>query len=194
MNTPFFTGQGDSGTVSVGRTNLSKDNPLFDILGILDTLNSFLGFAKVETKREGRWKRKILDVASWIHELQEMLFVAQAEIAEIGFRNNEGNILPKHRIMEEHTRKLEMLIAGIDNELPPLHQFIVPGGTELGARLDIARTLARDLERRAVALHSQKQLSPELLRFLNRLSSALFAFARYANHVLGAEEEHPKYT
>ncbi|MDI6821160.1 MAG: ATP:cob(I)alamin adenosyltransferase, partial [Patescibacteria group bacterium] len=98
------------------------------------------------------------------------------------------------KVTENKTKALENLIGVIDKITPPLKKFIIPGGSELSARLDVARVFARDLERDAVRFSKSLSISKELLQFFNRLSSALFALARYTNFKLGITEEHPTYT
>jgi cob(I)alamin adenosyltransferase len=72
--------------------------------------------------------------------------------------------------------------------LPPLKTFVIPGGTEAGARLHLARTVCRRAERRLVALAAQEDVPPVFLAYLNRLSDLLFVLARAANHQAGAAE------
>lgn len=188
-NTQFYTGRGDSGIVSVGTTQLGKDHPLFDVLGSLDELNSWLGLCRVAAHEfQKQQVGELHDIASAIKQIQELLFIMQSEMAAIGFS------LPfKQRIMAQHREFLEKIIAEIDDTYPALKQFVIPGGTELAARLDIARAMARTSERRMRKLATTMTISEELLPFLNRLSSALFALARYVNHAAGVTEEHPSY-
>lgn len=181
MRTPFYTGSGDGGSVHVGARALAKSDPLFETLGQLDALNSQLGWVRVAAAGF---------TAEALLALQEMLFVAQAEVASLGFGGS-----PAHRVRKGFTAHLEQIIGYADGRVPPLTTFIVPGGCELAARLDVARTAARSLERQAVAAAGSGgvHLTPELLAFLNRLSSSLFALARLANHEAGVAETPPSY-
>ena len=181
MKTAFYTGSGDDGIVRVGRKEHSKGGPLFDTLGHLDSTNTLVGWARVASSG-------FVDEACLA--LQEMLFVAQAEVAALGFGNEA-----KFVIRPGHTTHLEKVIAYVDERTPKLAAFVIPGGCELAARLDVARTAARTLERSAIRASRDcaEHLSPELLRFLNRLSSVLFALARLANHEAGVAERHPSY-
>ena len=90
---------------------------------------------------------------------------------------------------------MESLVDAIEKELPPIKTFFVSGGTTLAAHLDVARTLARRAERRVVAVSEPEggKIAPEILIFLNRLSSLLYALARLANHRAGITEEPPRY-
>ncbi len=214
MKTQFFTGKGDGGRSSFGNKRLEKDDALFELLGNLDELNSWFGLCRIEAKKVFIKKkagpvrnsppRKPLGssggdeipngsgalVLRSLEDLQEDLFIAQAEIASIGFTYSVKEI---PRITEAKTARLEHMIQKIDALLPTLRNFVLPGGSELSAKLDIARAIARRAERSAIVFGKRAKLSPEFLQFLNRLSSMLFALARYANYLLKAKEEHPKY-
>jgi cob(I)alamin adenosyltransferase len=195
MRTVFFTGKGDDGKTRLGKTVIPKDDPLFELLGQLDELNSWLGLCKVEVKQAFSLETPRLDIAAALLKLQETLFIAQAEVASAGFGTpSKDTSQEKHtHVTDPKVVELEELIKNVDEEVPPITKFIIPGGSRLAAQLDVARTLARRAERDAVALQRSVNLSPALVQFLNRLSSALFALARYANHALGASEDHPTY-
>lgn len=189
MKTVFFTGEGDKGSSDVGGKKFTKDGPAFELLGSLDELNSFIGLARAEAK-----KGPALESGSFLHDalkrLQELLFIAQAETAARAFRHRSAEM---QKMLPEHLTYLEETIATIDEKLPPLTAFIIPGEDELSARLDVARTAARRTERTAVGQKETLSLSPDFLQFFNRLSSVLFALARYASHEKGAQEENPRY-
>lgn len=197
MNTQFFTGAGDTGKSKIGKTEISKADFLFDVLGNLDELNSWLGFCKVAAGktyiRLKNFRKDSIEILPILKEIQEMLFIAQAEIAAIGLSADPPAGGNSKKITAEKTEFLERIIGEIDSVLPPLKNFVIPGGSELSARLDIARAISRRVEKSAVKYGKEKELSPELLKFLNRLSSALFALARYANFKLGIKEENPNY-
>ncbi|KKU98988.1 MAG: Cob(I)yrinic acid a,c-diamide adenosyltransferase [Candidatus Jorgensenbacteria bacterium GW2011_GWC1_48_8] len=161
-------------------------------MGSLDELNSWLGYARVEADKlktgSAGWR---IDVAAVLKNTQNSLFIAQAEAAASGFGYEKS---PK--ITEEKTKYFEGVIVEIDKVVPKIEKFIVVGGTELSARLDVGRAIARRVERQAkkyVPEDSNKNLTPEMLKFLNRLSSILFALARYVNFVSGVKEENPSY-
>ena len=88
-----------------------------------------------------------------------------------------------------------MIINGIEKELPPIHTFFIAGGTKLASLFDVARTTARRAERRVVGVSEEglRTVSPNTLAFLNRLSSLLYALARFSNHIVGVKEEAPDY-
>jgi len=182
MKTKFFTGKGDKGQSAFGKKKLPKDDILFDVLGSLDELNSWTGFCRTGAPR---------DITPLLREIQETLFMVQAEVAVIGFGYKAKSFREK---IGRKTIELEKFIGKIDKKLPIIKKFILPGGSELSARLDVARVIARRAERATVRFNNKKKrLPPELLQFLNRLSSAFFAIARYVNHAKKVKEENPKY-
>jgi len=193
MKTEFFTGKGDKGKSAVGGKKFSKGEVFFELIGVLDELNSWLGVCRAtagdfDRKEKNSGLRAIIVIS----RLQDFIFVAQAEFAARRFGYKNG---PK--ISREHTDFLEALISRIDGKLPPLRKFVISGGSKLSAQLDFARTLARRAEREAVKFAAkQKNMSSgsaEALQFLNRLSSALFALARYVNFRLKIKELNPSY-
>ncbi len=181
MRTVFYTGRGDGGESLFGDKKLPKSDQLFELLGNLDELNSSIGVCRTTSSGFDPVLRCV----------QETLFVAQAEVAAVGFGYE---IKPINKMSVAHTEFLEREIQKLDEEIPALKQFVLPGGTRLAADLDLARAVARRVERSAVVYGEKRSLSPELLKFLNRLSSLLFALARAVNHAAGQNEEHPSYT
>lgn len=179
----LFTGKGDAGTTrvldSTGR--ISKASELPEALGSLDELNSFVGLAKVWGLREGGPYRMAAEI---LHDIQETLFIVQAEVAGAD----------KHVELEKVLWTSD-LINALERKLPPITAFTIAGGTELAALIDVARTLARRAERRIVAVDTSgaRTLSPHTLAYMNRLSSLLFALARITNHAAGIEERNPSY-
>jgi cob(I)alamin adenosyltransferase len=176
----LYTGKGDEGTTTAFGCNqerISKSSELPEALGALDELNAFLGFVKMRAERESR-------IGSVLAEVQETLFVVQAEIAGAD-----------KRVGKSVVEKMESVVNAIEKEIPPLKGFSIAGGTELSALLDVARTLARKAERRLVAatLAGACAPSPETRAYMNRFSSLLFALARLANHDAGVVEENPRY-
>lgn len=176
----LYTGKGDGGTTKVfgcDQQRISKSSELPEALGALDELNAFLGFAKMRATEE-------LRIATALRDAQETLFIIQAEVAGADKKVKEGSV-----------KNIETIVNDIEKEIPPLKGFSIAGGTELSALLDIARTLSRRVERCIVAVADAKlrELSPETLAYINRLSSLLFALARLANHKAGVAEETPRY-
>ena len=182
----LFTGKGDKGTTKLFDTpsggRVSKSSPVFECLGQLDELNTIVGWCKVACPEElsfGAWK-----VRGLLHEVQDHLFTVQAEAAGA-----------QKSVPLASTEKISALINDIEKELPPIKTFLVPGGTELSARLDIARAISRRAERRLVTLHEggERHISESSRAYANRLSSLFYALTRLVNHRAGIVESPPHY-
>ena len=182
----LYTGKGDDGTTKffgVDKKRVSKSSPIAEALGNIDELNSFLGLVKVKSLEANL---KVLDQSfgSIVLGIQENLFTISANIAGA----DKG-------ITEDKVKEIEIIIAECEKELSPIKTFSIVGGTELSALFDFARTLARRAERRAVVVNEElNPIAPEILKYLNRLSSILFALARLTNHRSGIKESAPRYT
>jgi len=181
----LYTRKGDDGTTKTFGCDqrVSKSSMIAEALGSLDEINSFLGWVKVKSGESG-FSLGERSFESVVHSLQENLFIIQAEVAGAD----------KH-ITSEKVLEIEGWIALAEEELPPIKTFFISGGSELGAMFDIARTIARRAERRVVAVfeESQQKVGGETLKFLNRLSSMLYALARLSNHKSGIKESAPSY-
>jgi cob(I)alamin adenosyltransferase len=169
----IYTKKGDDGTTSLwygGR--VSKSDPRTEAYGALDEAASALGLARSLCGQQDD------ELAGDVLRLQDDLFIAGAELAtapEAGERLEDG----VSRVTDEMTSELEALIDRYMDrvDLPP--KFVIPGGTEVSAQLDVARAVLRRAERRTVALEEGgEEVSPTLLRFLNRASDAAYAMAR----------------
>ena len=185
--TIYFTGRGDKGKSDMGAKKIEKDDPLFEALGSLDELNSWIGYCRTDVTLQNL---KLKNVQHQLKSIQETLFIAQAELAMMGMERRK-NI--KYQISNIKTKQLEEEIIKIDKAVPQIKQFIIPGASELSAKLDLARAFARRVERAFVAYNRKHPLNPDLLQYLNRLSSILFAHARFVNVVLKKKEENPSY-
>jgi len=181
----LYTRKGDKGQTDTFRCDqrISKSSAIAEALGSLDEINSFLGLIKVHDKAiEFTLLGK--SFSTIIHEVQETLFIIQAELAGA----------QKH-VSPERVVGIEALVDATEKELPPIKTFFISGGTELAALCDISRTVARRAERRVVAV-SEVDLDivgDQSLAYLNRLSSLLYALARLSNHKSGIKEPAPKY-
>ena len=180
----LYTGKGDNGkTTTFGcDQKISKSSAITEALGSLDEVNSFLGTIKVRAHDLG-FKIHDLRIGQIVENIQQNLFIIQAELA--------GSPM---QIGEDKLRECELLISNIEKELPPIKTFFISGGTELASLFDFARTLARRAERRVVGVVDDgENLGKFTLSYLNRLSSILYALARFSNHVAGITEESPSY-
>jgi cob(I)alamin adenosyltransferase len=139
-------------------------------------------------RRTPKVRRAPLSMGTFLANVQELLFIAQADVAARGLGYPRKIVIAR-----EHILYLEAVIGHVDHILPALTSFVVPGGTERAAVLDLARTRARALERFAVGALGRRAETADMLQFLNRLSSVLFALARYDNYRAGVREQVPSY-
>jgi cob(I)alamin adenosyltransferase len=159
-----YTKTGDKGTTGLlTGERIDKDSPRVEAYGTIDEINSALGLARV-------WCVKS-DSKDIIYSLQKVLMMIMAELASI---NSDV-----HYVKEEHVKQFEEIIDRIDAQLPPLMEFIIPGGTAGGAALDLARTVTRRAERQVIKLAKQEVVNGQALILLNRLSDLCFVLARY---------------
>ena len=181
----IYTKGGDQGeTALAGGQRVPKDAVRIEAYGTVDELNAFIGLACVtcheDTAQAGR-----------LGKLTEILRRVQHELFNLG---SQLSTLPKDlhpkqaRITSAEIEQLEREIDAMNEELPTLRSFVLPGGTRLNAELHAARTICRRAERLTVALTRVEEAPPEAVKYLNRLSDALFVWSRWANHVLGVPE------
>jgi cob(I)alamin adenosyltransferase len=171
----IYTRKGDDGTTGLwygGRVPKYAGRP--EAYGSVDEAASALGLARAAAGRDGELYADIL-------RIQNELFVAGAELAtapQASGRLEEGVSKVTPAMVERLESDIDRYMDRVD--LPP--KFVIPGGTELSARLDVARTAVRRAERRVAALKDDDDLADEIvLTYLNRLSDALFAMARFAD-------------
>jgi cob(I)alamin adenosyltransferase len=156
---------------------VSKADARVDAYGEVDELNACLGAARAAGVDD--------EIAGLIEWLQKDLFAVGARLADPSSR-----IAPrveKAAIGGEAVQRLEQAIDRLDETLPPLRRFILPGGSSSGALLHLARTVCRRAERRVIALGGNA-VDPVLIIYLNRLSDLLFVMARAVNHRAGVPE------
>ncbi len=183
----LYTRKGDDGKTGMFHSKngkrVSKSSCQTESLGALDELNSFLGLVKVKAgDSDISLKDRLL--VEWIHWIQDDLFIIQAEVAGAD-----------KRISKKKIDEMEKAIEAVEKELPPIRSFLISGGTELTALLDISRTLARKVERVIIGASEKEEIliDQNTLIFLNRLSSLLYAFTRLVNHRRGISEIPPCY-
>ena len=172
----IYTKKGDKGLTSLfGGTNIEKNSIRIHAYGTVDELNSVLGITLTHTISDrGR------DI---IKEIQNQLFVLGADLATLPSKKSKIE-----RIGSTEIKQLEDWIDELDEQLPKLTSFILPGGSPAGASLHLARTVCRRAERHTVELKRNEELSDEVIIYLNRLSDLLFVLARLENHNAGIEE------
>jgi cob(I)alamin adenosyltransferase len=171
----IYTRTGDKGeTGLVGGGRVPKDSLRVQAYGNVDELNSVLGLAR------SFLSDKELDTI--LESLQQDLFVAGAELASTG----SAERVP--RITKEKITELERTIDKLQEELPRLKVFILPGGGQAGSILHFSRTVARRAERSIVTLGKAEKVGDQMVPYINRLSDLLFVLARVANHREGKLE------
>ena len=170
----IYTRTGDAGSTRLASgAPVSKAQARVEAYGGVDETNACLGLARVHTASD-----QVLDPI--LARLQNELFDLGADLSTPARPDEtEGSVL---RILDSQVGRLEQEIDALNDALPPLTSFVLPGGTPAAAALHLARTVARRAERDTVRLlESGGPVSGPALRYLNRLSDLLFVAARYAN-------------
>ena len=177
----IYTKRGDTGeTALVGGQRVPKDALRIECYGTVDELNSFIGLALVSCSEEAR-----------LQKLGEILLRVQHELFNLGsiLATLPEDVHPKQpRVTDAEVGQLEREIDAMNEGLPALRSFVLPGGSRVNAELHATRTICRRAERLVVALAREEQVPVEAIRYLNRLSDALFVWSRWANHVIGVAE------
>ncbi len=181
----IYTRTGDSGqTRLVGGQRIAKDDLRIDCYGTVDELNSFLGAARASAEELTLEGKPLQGFTLILKRVQHELFNLGSILATL-----PENVHPKQpRITNAEIEQLEREIDAANDQLRPLRSFVLPGGSHLDAELHICRTVCRRAERLLVRLAREQSVPEETLRYLNRLSDALFVWSRWVNHALGAKE------
>ncbi len=168
----IYTRTGDQGTTGLGNGDrVAKDATRVEAYGAVDELNSAIGV--------------LLSTAELPLQIQTELIRIQHQLFDLG---GEFSI-PGHQAIDgAAVEGLERLLDDINSELPPLKDFILPGGNPSGAACHMARTICRRAERRAWTLANTDNVNEHALKYLNRLSDLLFVLARALNRRNGDEE------
>jgi cob(I)alamin adenosyltransferase len=173
----IYTKGGDKGTTSLlGGTRVPKYDDRINAYGTLDELKSFLGLLRDVNKSE-HYRKVLLSI-------QTFLFTAEAHLASDSPENKKN--LPV--LDEKEITRLEQEIDSMNESLPELRSFILPGGHPVVSYCHIARTICRRAERLVIKLSEQYDVDEVIIRFLNRLSDYLFVLARKLTQDFGAEE------
>ncbi|MEZ5401752.1 MAG: cob(I)yrinic acid a,c-diamide adenosyltransferase [Bryobacteraceae bacterium] len=177
----IYTRRGDAGETSlVGGQRVPKDTLRIECYGTVDELNAVLGMARESTLGDER----LAALAAILLRIQHELFNLGSILATL-----PADVHPRQpRVTEAEVEQLEREIDAMNATLPALRSFVLPGGSRLNAELHLARTVCRRAERIAVALARSEEVPPEAVRYLNRLSDALFVFSRRAVAATGAAE------
>lgn len=171
-----YTKGGDLGETSlVGLHRVRKDSPRIESYGNVDELNAVLGLVRCANQSEA-------GPQGWRETLEKSLARIQSELFNLGslLSTLPEDLHPKQpRILPRHTQALEAEIDQHNAVLEPLRSFTVPGGGWVSSYLHLGRTVCRRAERGVVTLASSEQVDEEAIRYLNRLSDALYVFGRY---------------
>lgn len=176
--TKIYTRQGDAGETSLGSgQRVAKDSLRVTAYGTVDEVNSCLGVAVAV----GLCDR----LATIVPEIQNELFHLGSDLS---FREEAKTEFRIPQIEVRHVERLEALIDELSAVVGPLQNFILPGGSLGASHLHVARAVCRRAERDVITLAREEAVGPHVIRYLNRLSDALFVMARYENHARGVPE------
>lgn len=169
--TKIYTRTGDDGTTGLADgSRVAKDAPRIETIGTVDELNSALGVLLAELLPD--------DVRACLTEVQHDLFDLGGELS-----------VPGHAVMSEsHVARLEKTLDKFNAALPPLKDFILPGGSRAAGLAHVARAVCRRAERHLVSLSRQEAPPPHALQYLNRLSDLLFVLGRVLNRHAHVED------
>ena len=167
----IVTRTGDAGTTGLGDgSRVSKSSARIEAIGAVDELNSSVGVALADTLPD--------DIAALLTDAQHDLFDLGGELSIPGYS----------AITSGHIDRLEEAVEHYNEALPPLKEFILPGGTRAAAQMHVARTVCRRAERAVVALAEHEAVSASSRVYLNRLSDLLFVLARALNRAGGSAD------
>jgi len=173
----IYTKTGDDGSTSLlGGPRVSKNDPRIDCYGNVDELNASIGWASVVT---------VTETGKLLRVIQNELLIIGSLLAVADGTTAPASVTP---LEDAAISRLEMEIDAATALLPPLRNFLLPGGSEASARLHIARTVCRRAERRLVEFSHDRPVAPVILTYLNRLSDWLFVYARLANKNSGIDD------
>jgi cob(I)alamin adenosyltransferase len=184
--TRIYTRTGDNGTTGlVGGQRIAKNAARIDAYGTVDELSSTLGVARSALARSAGAPERAHRLDAWLAWTQDVLFNLGTDLATLPADRWQGMPL----VSAGDATALERAIDDAQRDLEPLDTFILPGGSLPGAYLHLARTVCRRAERLLVGLLDEEGgISPETIRYLNRLSDALFVWARWINEGLREPE------
>lgn len=172
VDMPIYTKTGDTGQTSLfGGKRVLKCEELVDVYGSIDELNSWVGKIASDIGSS--------DVVEFLASIQSDLFTIGSHLAGWGADLKD---LPKR------VKAMEERIDILDDTLPKLSNFILPGGTKLASEIHVTRAVCRRVERQTVALGQHQTIDSRILIYLNRLSDLLFMLARFINHQAGIVE------
>jgi cob(I)alamin adenosyltransferase len=173
----IYTKKGDAGQTSlIGGTRVPKHHIRIEAYGTVDELNSWIGVLRDHSPDES--------LRELLYEIQDRLFTLGSHLAS----DPETSRMKLPELTDADVERLEQSIDSLENELPPLTNFVLPGGHLPNSFAHVARCVCRRAERATVMLNEHAAVDPLILRYLNRLSDWLFVLARVLSHRAGADE------
>lgn len=179
----IYTKTGDKGKTSLrSGTRVWKDSLRVETYGTIDELNSYLGVivAALSTNLPVPPQGCDFTPREWKKYLCGIVLTVQNDLLFAGSSLAQSEVILDR--LDPHTEKFEQEIDAMTEELPELSNFILPGGSSIGAHFQYARTLARRSERRVVSLARAEEVDEGLIRYINRLSDLFFTMGRYATY------------
>jgi cob(I)alamin adenosyltransferase len=171
--TRIYTKLGDDGETHLGdMSRVSKLHPRVEAYGTVDELNAVIGVTLLAPGMPERF-------AEWLRRVQNDLLDVGADLSVPTPAPSAGEERARLRVGADYTQWLEQACDEVNATLEPLRSFVIPGGSPSAAHLHVCRTVCRRAERRAIAVGAE--VSPEVVRYLNRLSDLLFILGRAAN-------------
>ncbi len=180
-----YTRRGDDGTTALaGGQRIAKDSLRIEAYGTVDELNSLIGTARASTEELIAKHPSLAELAAMFGRVQHELFNLGSILATL-----PEDVHPRQpRVTDAEVARLESEIDRMNESLPDLRSFVLPGGCRLNAEIHVCRTVCRRAERICVALARTEHVPAEVLRYLNRLGDALFVWSRWASHMMGVPE------
>jgi cob(I)alamin adenosyltransferase len=180
-----YTRGGDKGDTGLaGGQRVPKDSLRIEAYGTVDELNATIGVARATAEESLAGHAKLAELDAILKRVQHELFNVGSILATL-----PQDVHPRQaRVTEAEIAQLEAEIDRMNAVLPALRSFVLPGGCRLNADLHVCRTVCRRAERICVTLARDEPIDGEIIRYLNRLSDALFVWSRWASHTLGVPE------
>jgi cob(I)alamin adenosyltransferase len=176
--TRIYTRTGDDGTTGLGDgSRVPKSSHRIETYGLIDQLNSQIGVVLAS--------QPVDRLTDSLRRIQNELFHLGSDLC---FPEAAKQATPVPCVEQRHVTALEELMDELSEHLPPLENFILPGGSAPAAALHIARCVCRSAEREAIRLVAEEPIGPFVVKYLNRLSDALFVMARYQNKAVGVSD------
>src|SRR5580704_5047041 len=181
----IYTKRGDTGQTSLaGGQRVPKDSARIEAYGTVDELSAFIGLAVVSCEEMILRDPRMGLLLVILRRVQHELFNLGSILATL-----PEDVHPRQaRITPAEIAQLEHEIDTMNESLPSLRSFVLPGGTRINAELHVTRTVCRRAERLLIALARTEPVPPETIQYLNRLSDAMFVWSRWVNHTIGAKE------